>query len=46
MVSHFGPGNGTGESIASVAVLGSRHWEQDGWERGQEEVGWWSYCYE
>ena len=29
-----------------VALPGSRHWEQVGWERGQEEVGWGSCCYE
>ena len=29
----------------SVASLGSRHWEQDGWERGQGKVGCGSYCY-
>ena len=28
-----------------VALLGSGHWEQDGWERGQGKVGYGSYCY-
>ena len=28
-----------------VALLGSGHWEQDGWELGQGKVGYGSYCY-
>ena len=28
-----------------MALLGSRHWEQDGWELGQGKVGYGSYCY-
>ena len=28
-----------------MALLGSGHWEQDGWELGQEKVGCGSYCY-
>ena len=29
-----------------MALLGSRHWEQDSWERGQGKVGCGSYCYD
>ena len=28
-----------------MALLGSRHWERDGWELGQGKVGYGSYCY-
>ena len=32
-------------TMDSVASLGSRHWERDGWERQQGKGCWESYCY-